>query len=409
MIQPTPKATPNHERLMTATTMTTTEPAVRYRFGFVLSTSLGNMTRYLNFRRFAQADPEVEMVWAPVKHFIGPGESDPLRWLPGPLRTRAIVLYQSAPVLSRWRQLDAVMIHLYEVDVLSALFGRLLGGPLRVISSDEVPAVDPTAPHIHPVDRHKPGWKKALRLRIDLWRVRRADLLVPFSPWVIDTLVGAAGVARERIHPIHVGLDLATWRFAAKSNRSPGERFKLLFVGGDFKLKGGPTLLEAFARVSDRAELHLVTKTAPTDLPAHVHVHADLGANDERLTQLYRDADVLVHPTTCDLLPWVVLEAMASGCPCVVTRVGGIRDLVSEGETGFFVPIGDSQALAAALTRLLDNPELRQRMGARARSVVEERYDAAINVPRILQLMKDAVDQRRSDQGTSGRRLTAAP
>jgi glycosyltransferase involved in cell wall biosynthesis len=68
----------------------------------------------------------------------------------------------------------------------------------------------------------------------------------------------------------------------------------------------------------------------------------------------------------------VVLEAMAMGRPVVASRVGGIPDLVVEGETGFLVPAGDAEALAQAATRLLADPSLRARMGAAGRERVTQ-------------------------------------
>lgn len=374
----------------------------KYRFGIVLSTSLGNLTRYHNFRKYAERDAEIDFVWAPVKHYIAPGEPDPFSWLPGPLHKRAVVLHQSAPVLRRLRSFDAVMIHMYEVDILTALRSYLYRSPLRMISTDDAPVVDPSTYPIYPSDLKKPAWKRAVRLRIDLWRARRADMLVPFSHWAGDILIRGAGVAPSRVTPIHTGLDLEVWRHEPKPLRSPTDRVRLLFVGGDFERKGGLHLLEAFVhRLSDAAELHLVTKSAPPALPPNVHVYADLNANDERLTQLYRQADILVHPTTSDLSSWVVLEGMASGCPAVVTPVGGIVDLVVEGDTGLFVPVGDVERLARALRSLIDDPVRRREMGARARRMVEEHFDAKINVPQILAIMKDSVDRRRGLRSAS--------
>jgi len=244
------------------------------------------------------------------------------------------------------------------------------------------------------VDRRKPAWKRRLRLEIDLWRARRADLLMPFSAWAGDLLIRGGGVAPQRVQPMHVGLDLDTWQAVAKPERDAGERVRLLFVGGEFERKGGPLLLEVFAsHFGDRAELHLVTKSAPAGLPANVFVHDALGSGDPALRELYRQADIFVLPTTSDLMPWVLLEAMASSCPVVTTPVGAIPEMVRDGETGLLVPVGQADALAAAIRTLIADPGLRRAMGARGRQVIEARYDAAINVPAILQVMKHSVDQ----------------
>jgi hypothetical protein len=196
----------------------------RYRIGFVLSTALGNLTRYQNLRKFADRDTDIEATWAPVTHYFAAGETDPYRNWPAPLRARAIVWKQASPVLRRLAELDAVMIHLFEVDVITALRALALHRPLRVVSGDDAPAVDPDAYPLHPRDRAKPRWRRMVRLWIDLWRARRADLLIPFSAWAGRILVEEVGVSASRVHPLHVGLDLDLWRSGERPTRAPGER-----------------------------------------------------------------------------------------------------------------------------------------------------------------------------------------
>lgn len=377
--------------------LSSNRPVAKYRFGFVLSTSLGNMTRYLNFRKFAELDPEIDFVWAPVKHYFAPGEDNPFRRWPQVLQRRATVFYQSAPVLRKFDTFDAVMIHLYEIDVLTALRGYIFSKPIRVISADDAPASDPGNYPFHPVELAKPVWRRAVRLRIDLWRARRADLLIPFSKWAGDLLTRGAGVSQDRVKPVHVGLDLSVWQYRLRTERSPKSRVRILFVGGEFFRKGGADLLEVFnTRLSGSTELHLVTKTPLEALPPNVHVYSDMNANDVRLAELYRFADILVHPTRSDLSSWVVLEAMASGCTVVTTPVGGITDLVLDSETGFLVEPGNPEALASAIEKLVEDPVRRRAMADRAREVIERNFNAALNAPVILSMMKQAVDRRRS-------------
>jgi glycosyltransferase involved in cell wall biosynthesis len=238
-------------------------------------------------------------------------------------------------------------------------------------------------------------------LKIDLWRARKADALIPFSNWAGNILASGVGIPRERISPIHVGLDLEEWE-SPKRSESRSDKARLLFVGGDFDRKGGNHLLAAFRQLDSLAELHLVTEHVPEGLPAGVHVHTGIRPNDARLRALYREADIFVLPTTSDLVPWVVLEAMASGCPVVSTPVGGIADLVVEGETGLLVPVGDIPRLTEAIRTLIADPQLRQRMGRNGRGRVEARFSAEKNVPRILQVMKRAVDMSRHKSPADG-------
>ena len=172
---------------------------------------------------------------------------------------------------------------------------------------------------------------------------------------------------------------------------------RILFVGGDFVRKGGALLLEVFAkRFSDSAELHLVTRQAPTDLPPHVHVYADFQPNDSRLAELYSNVDLLVVPTTADTGPlWVFMEAMAMRLPIIGTDTGSNTELVRHSETGLIVSIGDGAGLAHAIDMLAKDPAMRRAMGQRGRELIETRYNAAVNVPGILRVMKDAVETAR--------------
>ena len=366
----------------------------RYRFGFVLSTTIGNMTRYLTLRKYAELDEEVECTWAPVNHYTPPDLPSRLRFLPDPLFMRARVLQQALPVIRRLGQFDAVMIHLFEAEILSALHSYLRRKPLRVSSTDDAPILDRESYPLYPHHLNKPAWREKMRFALDLWLIRRTDCFIPFSQWVAQILT-QCGAPRERVYPLHVGLDLDLWKSEPRAERPGDARVKILFVGTDFARKGGTLLLEVFkARFARRAELHLVTRQAPADLPPHVYVHSDLHPNDPRLAELYSRVDLLALPTTADMLPWVFIEAMAMRLPVIGTDTGAIREVVRHGDTGLIVKSGDGQDLGAAIEALAADPALRRDMGERGRRLIEKQYSARVNVPRILRTMKDAVDER---------------
>jgi glycosyltransferase involved in cell wall biosynthesis len=368
-----------------------------YRFGFVLNTTLGNMTRYLNLRKYAERDEDVVFTWAPVSHYTPPDSPSRLRVLPGPLFMRARLIQQMLPVMRHLDELDAVMIHLFEAEILCGIRSYFRKTPLRISSTDEAPIIDRGNYPLYPNDLRKAVWRQQLRLAIDLWRVGRTDLFIPFSQWVADTLVQGCGAPRERVHPLHVGLDLERWHCPPKPEHVAGARLTVLFVGGDFVRKGGALLLEVFnAHFQDSVELHLVTRQAPAELPLNVHVHADFQPNDERLVALYARADLLVVPTTADTGPlWVFMEAMSMGLPIIGTDTGSNTELVRQGETGLIVKIGDGESLATAIKTLSADAAMRRRMGANGRRLIETKYDAGTNVPLILETMKRAVDAAR--------------
>ena len=381
-------------------------PRERYRFGFVLNTTIGNMTRYVTLRKYAQRDGSVEIVWAPVSHYLPQERGGMLRWLPQGVRLRAFVLAQRVPVLKRLDELDAIMVHLFEADILLSLRRCMKSWPVLFSSTDEAPMVDRANYPLYPNDLKKPVWRQKFRLAIDMWRVRHTDYFVPFSAWAANILKDSCGAPRGNVHAIHVGLDLELWPPVPRAAGAPNaRRMKLLFVGGDFVRKGGDLILDVYARrFSERAELHLVSPQAPRDLPPHVYAYRDFRPNDPRLRELYATCDVLAVPTTADTGPlWVFLESMASGMSLIGTDTGSNVELVRHGETGLIVPIGNTDALGDAIEVLLDDPARRAQMGRNGRALVEASYNAALNVPRILQLMKQAVDARRRTGANSPR------
>lgn len=363
-----------------------------YRFGFALNTTLGNMTRYLNLRKYGERVTGVECVWAPANHYTPPEVRTRLRVLPAPLFMRARILQQSAPVLRTLASLDAVMIHLFEVESLCALRSLLVSRPLLFSSTDEAPE-SMEAPAHYP-GSHRSTSRRRLRATWDRWRIQRMDGFIPFSQRVADGLI-AAGARADRVTPIHVGLDLERWLDPGPRTLRESGPVRLLFVGGDFARKGGPLLLEVFAeRFTGVAELHLVSQQAPTaNLPSGVFVYRDLVPNDPRIIELYRTADAFVVPTLADTGPlWSYLEAMAMRLPVIGTRTGANAEIVLDGTTGLMVRPGDKASLGAALEHLIADGASRIRMGAAGRHLVDASYSAATNVPRIFDRMKVAVE-----------------
>jgi glycosyltransferase involved in cell wall biosynthesis len=184
------------------------------------------------------------------------------------------------------------------------------------------------------------------------------------------------------------------WNFPRSASPHPGP-VRLLFVGGDFKRKGGDILLAALHKgLTSTCELDLVTRDQVdiTGFP-NVRVHRGLGPNAPELLALYARADVFVFPTLADVLPLAIMEAMASGLPVVTTSVGAIGEQIEDDITGFLVPPGDVDALVETTLRLVKNPELRRTMGTAARLAADRLFNGSRNYSRILAIMKRLADQ----------------
>jgi glycosyltransferase involved in cell wall biosynthesis len=111
-----------------------------------------------------------------------------------------------------------------------------------------------------------------------------------------------------------------------------------------------------------------------------------LGQSDH-VAKFLASADVFVMPSLWEGLPIALLEAMSAGLPIIATRVEGVEEVVTEGEHGLLVPIGNIEALADAILRLLADPELRRKMGGACKAKVLAFYTADRMCEQYLNLM----------------------
>ena len=204
-------------------------------------------------------------------------------------------------------------------------------------------------------------------LAVDRWTHRLCRCTVGNSPSVIEHLATEARIPRDRLHLVQGGIDPTRVAEAEPIDRvelglSSADRM-ILWVGRIDPVKGLDLLLDAFQRLADCDDLHLVlagdgpirgqlTEQA-RNLGLVDHVHW-LGARDD-VGGLYRSADLFVFPSRTEGLPNALMEAMAAGCPIVTTDVAGCRDLIEHDETGVVVPFGDVSALAGAMQELLED------------------------------------------------------
>jgi glycosyltransferase involved in cell wall biosynthesis len=140
---------------------------------------------------------------------------------------------------------------------------------------------------------------------------------------------------------------------AADLLRSRGRKFRLWLVGdGDLR----QTVERQIARLGLQQVVTLLGVRA--DIP-----------------EILAESDVFCLPSLWEGLPGAVMEAMSAGLPVVATAVGGVCELVRDGDTGLVVPPGEPTALALSLERLLDSFDMRQALGAAGRNVIRREFD----------------------------------
>jgi glycosyltransferase involved in cell wall biosynthesis len=163
--------------------------------------------------------------------------------------------------------------------------------------------------------------------------------------------------------------------------------FVLLEACKILKNKKLPFLCTFVGGIGDVSEAQLISKIQEFDLADYVHyVGKKYGAEKE---EALGKADIFVHPTYDDCFPLVLLEAMQHALPIVSTFEGGIADIVEDGITGFLVSQKDIEALANKLEIIINNPQLRKRMGTAGRSKYEQEFTLAIFENRFIDILQD--------------------
>jgi glycosyltransferase involved in cell wall biosynthesis len=175
----------------------------------------------------------------------------------------------------------------------------------------------------------------------------------------------------------------------------PADDGYLMFVGALGPHKGVDVLLEARRRMRHKPALVLIgtprDDTPPIDDPGIVVAR---NVPSPQVMASWMRASIAIVPSVWhEPMGQVAIEAMLVGRPVVASDVGGLRDVVDHGSTGVMVPPGDPGALAAALDGLLDNPELRRRMGEAGRLRARQ-FEAASVTPRVVEVFEDALLSR---------------
>jgi glycosyltransferase involved in cell wall biosynthesis len=232
----------------------------------------------------------------------------------------------------------------------------------------------------------------------------RADWIIASSDSVRDTYLTAFRAKSSTVTP---GVDTERFSPAAFPARD-----RVLFVGGlnrSDRHKGLDVLLSAVAILApDRPRLSLDVVGSGNDL-AHCEMRCRVLGIDDRvrflgrrahqdLADVYRTATVVALPTSNDSFPMVLMEAMASAVPVVSTAVGGIPQLVEDGEHGFLVSPEDHRGLADRLGHILDDPMTALRFGQAARQKAHHSLSWGGQVDRTQSILTSVLTERRGDR-----------
>lgn len=225
--------------------------------------------------------------------------------------------------------------------------------------------------------------------RLELAFMRRARCVVSPSQALLDLVTEENGQSFNATFAHPYPLDPRLLQEPVLQPHEIAARQMVLFAARNDPVKGADTLLSAVPLIHQQypaVDFELFGYEPATDgaLSQGVHCHAFV-TKDELLAHYHR-ADICVVPSRWDNSPNTVYEAMAAGKPVVASRVGGIPEIVEDGVTGLLVEPGDSQQLADALVRLLQDEQARRAMGERGRERIQKLAGLHENVARRLEV-----------------------
>lgn len=288
------------------------------------------------------------------------------------------------------RQLRPHIVHsqLFCADVCSRLAGRM-GGARKVISTIQSSCYEPSV-----YFSHKRRWLDLITGRLF------SHGFIAVSEFVKASTVKHLGFRPEMIEVIPNSVDLtrfsrveegevAALRGALGLNcRGP----VLLAVSSLVRGKGVDVLIRAMEEVLARhpgaflllagegpQEGDLRALAAELSIEERVHF---IGLRED-VPQLLKLSDLFVFASLSEGLPVTLLEAMAAERPCVASRIEPVEELIRDGDNGYLFEPGDPAALARAISRALENPDLGLTLARRGRLLVEERFEAASNARRL--------------------------
>ena len=206
--------------------------------------------------------------------------------------------------------------------------------------------------------------------------------IVVVSQNSIDDIHTDMGVSVDRMRLVPVGVDPDLFKPLDHVTRRPGRL--ITTASADVALKGLSYLLEAMAKLRTERDVTLTIIGKPR--PGHSmdlidsyglapHIEFVSGVSDERIVELYAEAEMAVVPSLYEGFSLPAIEAMCTGTPLVATDGGALPEVTgADGDTVLQCPAGDKDALAATIIRGLDDPELRARIGAAGRQRVLDRW-----------------------------------
>lgn len=322
------------------------------------------------------------------------------------------MLTVAAQVFARRREIDLLLVSSLRILGLPVVaLARLLGKPC-VTRADSCGELSGTYALRPAGQRGLRDWLALAWFRARNLVVKRSDAFVAISSAIHEEF-RELGIPEARIHDITNGIDTDVFRPVGADERAalrrklglPSDAVVLAYSGRLTTEKGLPLLVRTFARIhAAHPETHLLLVGSGENLPLSCEEELRRFVQENGLdgdvtftgavsnVQAWLQcSDLFVFPSETEALGLALIEALACELPAVATRVGGIPDVVEDDVHGRLVASGDGDALFAAVSTLVDDPETRRRLGRNGRERAIERFALPRITARYAQLFDSLV------------------
>lgn len=248
----------------------------------------------------------------------------------------------------------------------------------------------------HLIDDDEKNWRRRMRNRLEQFTIHQSvEKMITVSEAAKQNYLEKTNLPRDRVETIYNGINLDNFRPTGNKNavrqhlNLPHDKPIVTMVGVMRPGKGHAVCIEAARHVPEArfllvgdGELRYELEQQAQDLTDRLHF---LGQRLD-IPDILRASDIFVLPSEMEALPTVLLEAGAVGLPCIASHVGGIPEIIQDGETGLLIPPHNATALAAAIQKLIDQPKHAYQMGQRALEFVREQFDLLHQVKATMNL-----------------------
>ncbi len=296
----------------------------------------------------------------------------------------------------RSEKFDIVHTQLLHGSIVGQIAARIAKVPVRIITRQ------------YTTDCYHDGHKYLDKL--DTYVAKKATKVIAISNAVRDDLIEQS-VSPDNIELIYNGIDLEPFN-AETNTTSIRERFPdkylIAFVANLNHRKGHEYLLQAIAELAVQyKDIHLLLigegdlRKKLEELTAKLKIEENISflGYQPNVPTLLKEVDLYVHASVLEPLGIAVLEAMAAGRCVVATEVGGVPEIIQDGQTGFLVPPKNAAALANAIRYARENTEQTTKIAKAGRERVEQAFDIQTIVKKYQEVYKASIIQNKTASG----------